>query len=113
MKHLRSLLFISLLLSININAREFKSVNCDVIADISMIAMILRQSGLSKAEVNEDIPYKKLTNEEKFMVRNLIQTIFKVPVTEENRTYEFSEKFMESVRNDCHKKVKNDFVFQN
>ncbi|MEO3357250.1 hypothetical protein [Acinetobacter haemolyticus] len=94
-----------LFLSLNISAKQPKEVNCDVIADISMIVMILRQSGLSKTEVNEDIPYKKLTNDEKVMVRNLIETIFKVPVTEENKTYEFSENFMESVRKDCFKQV--------
>lgn len=105
MKYLQSLIFISLLLSTNINASETKNVNCDIIGDFSFVSMTLRQMGLSKAEVNEDIPYGKLTKDEKGMVHNLIEAIFTVPVTEANKSYEFSEKFMESVTSDCHKQV--------
>ena len=104
MKYLKIVPLIFLLLSFDVRAE--REENCDIIGDLAFIAMVQRQGGVSKDDVNLNFPFEKLTKNEKKIAHRLIETIYKVPVKEENNSYEYLEQFSKLETERCLKLVK-------
>lgn len=104
MKYLKIVPLIFLLLSFDVRAE--REENCDIIGDLAFISMVQRQGGVSKDDVNKNFPFEKLTKNEKKIAHRLIETIYKVPVTEEHNSYESLEQFSKLEKERCLKLVK-------
>ncbi|QDB84205.1 hypothetical protein [Acinetobacter pittii] len=105
MKFLKLIPLIFLYFTFNVKAEVVRDDNCNTIGDMAFILMTQRQSGLSKEEVIKDLPFDKLTKNEKKIIDNLIGTIYKTPVKGELNTYESLEKFSEIERERCKKLI--------
>ncbi|CAI3100254.1 hypothetical protein MWMV18_MWMV18_00063 [Acinetobacter calcoaceticus] len=103
MKYLKIIPLVFLFFTFDAKAEVEREDNCSIISDMAFIMMTQRQSGLSKDEVNKDIPFDKLTNNEKKVARKLVKNIYKVPVKEEFNSYESLEKFSKIERERCKK----------
>lgn len=105
MKYLKIIPVVFLFFALDANAEVDREDNCNIIGDMAFIMMTQRQSGLSKVEVDKDIPFDKLTNNEKKVVLELVENIYKVPVKEEFNSYESLEKFSQIERERCKKLI--------
>lgn len=105
MKYLKIIPLAFLFFTLDANAEVDREDNCNIIGDMAFIMMTQRQSGLSKDEVNKDIPFDKLTNNEKKVVLELVENVYKVPVKEEFNSYESLEKFSQIERERCKKLI--------
>lgn len=103
MKYLKLMSLFFLFFACDASARVQRGDNCGIIADMSFIMMTQRQSGLSKEDIKQDILFEQLTRNEKKIVRDLIERIYKVPIKDEFNSYEYLENFMESEREHCKK----------
>ncbi|WP_109847067.1 hypothetical protein [Acinetobacter baumannii] len=105
MKYLKIIPLAFLFFTLDANAEIDREDNCNIIGDMAFIIMTQRQSGLSKEEVNKDIPFENLTKNEKKIIDNLIGTVYKTPIKGELNTYESLEKFSEIERVRCNKLI--------
>lgn len=105
MKFLKIIPLAFLFIIFDANAEVEREDNCNIIGDMAFIMMTQRQSGLSKDQVNKDIPFDKLTKNEKKVASDLVENIYKVPVKEEFNSYESLEKFSEIERERCKKLI--------
>jgi len=105
MKFLKLIPLVFLFFTFDANAKVEREDNCNIIGDMAFIMMTLRQSGLPKDEINKDIPFDKLTNNEKKVAHELVENIYKVPVKKEFNSYESLEKFSEVERERCKKLI--------
>ncbi|MEG0652660.1 MAG: hypothetical protein RR479_10630 [Acinetobacter sp.] len=103
MKYLKLMSLFFLFFACDTSARVQREDNCGIIADMSFIMMTQRQSGLSKEDIKQDILFEQLTRNEKKIVRDLIERIYKVPIKDEFNSYEYLDNFMESEREHCKK----------
>ena len=103
MKYLKLMSLFFLFFACDASARVQRKDNCGIIADMSFIMMTQRQSGLSKEDIKQDILFEQLTRNEKKIVRDLIERIYKVPIKDEFNSYEYLDNFMESEREHCKK----------
>jgi hypothetical protein len=103
MKYLKLMSLFFLFFMCDASAKVQRDDNCGIIADMSFIMMTQRQSGISKEEIKEDIPFEQLTSNEKKIVSDLIERIYKVPVKDEFNSYESLDNFMETERERCKK----------
>ncbi|MHC3124826.1 hypothetical protein NL42_14300 [Acinetobacter sp. GN11] len=101
MKYLKIIPLFFLFFTFDANAEVEREENCNIISDMAFIMMTQRKSGLSKDEVNKNIPFDKLTNNEKKVARELV----KVPVKEGFNSYESLEKFSKIERERCKKLI--------
>ncbi|MEJ5036960.1 hypothetical protein WH285_08415 [Acinetobacter johnsonii] len=103
MKYLKLMSLFFLFFACDASARVQREDNCGIIADMSFIMMTQRQSGLSKEDIKQDILFEQLTRNEKKIVRDLIERIYKVPIKDEFNSYEYLDNFMENEREHCKK----------
>jgi len=105
MKYLKVIPVAFLFFALDANAEVDREDNCNIIGDMAFIMMTQRQSGLSKEEVNKDIPFENLTKSEKKVARDLVENVYKVPVKEEFNSYESLDKFSKIERERCKKLI--------
>lgn len=98
-------LIASILLVSSFNANAEREDNCNIIGDLAFITMVERQGGVSKDDVNKNIPFEELTQNEKEIAHRLIETIYKVPLKNELNSYESLEQFSKLEKERCLKLV--------